>query len=135
MNYWILKSEPETYSFDDLLKDGKTKWNGVRNHQAKNFLKQMKVGDICMIYHSGDCKEIVGTAKVSKEAYPDLDPKKPGDWVQVDITPEKKLQRSVSLSEMRSEKALKDLLLFRQSRLSVIPFPNAAAKDFLKQHI
>ncbi len=120
-SYWLLKSEPETYSFQQLQKDKKTNWNGVRNFQARNFLRTIKQGDLTLIYHSGDEKAVVGIAKVVKEAYPDLDPKKPGDWVQVDLEPMKIFKRPVSLKEIKSEPALKDLLLIKQSRLSVMP--------------
>lgn len=125
MKYWLLKTEPETFSIDQLMKEGKTNWNGVRNYQARNFLREMKVGDLAVIYHSGDERAAVGTAKVSKAAYPDPDPKKPGDWVQIDIVADRKFTRSVPLSEMKSDKALAGLLLFKQSRLSCMPVEKA----------
>ena len=121
MNYWLYKTEPETYSFDDLLRDKKTNWNGVRNFQARNNLKAARKGDQVLIYHSGDDKSVVGVAEVSTDPYPDPDPTKSGDWVQVDLKPIRKLNRPVTLSEIKADKSLKDLLLIRQSRLSVMP--------------
>lgn len=125
-NYWLFKSEPGTYSFSQLQKDGKTNWNGVRNFQARNFLQQVKAGDRALIYHSGDDKAVVGIAKVVRAAYPDPDPKKPGEWVQIDLAPEKALH-PVTLKEMKATPSLADLLLIKQSRLSCMPI---SAKDF-----
>jgi len=119
--YWLLKTEPSTYSFEQLLKDKKTNWNGVRNFQARNYLKAVKKGDLALIYHSGDTKAVVGVAKVTQEAYSDPDPKKSGDWVQVDLEPVKALGRPVSLAEIKTTSKLADLPLIKQSRLSVMP--------------
>lgn len=120
MNYWLLKSEPTVYSFAQLVRDGKTHWNGVRNHQAANNLRAMKKGDEAFFYHSNDGKEIVGIVTITREAYPD-----PGDetgkFVMVDIKPLLALNLSVGLAAMKSEPALKDLQLIKQSRLSVVP--------------
>lgn len=120
MNYWLLKSEPTVYSFSQLVRDGKTHWNGVRNHQAANNLRAMKKGDEAFFYHSNDGKEIVGIVTITREAYPD-----PGDetgkFVMVDIKPLLALNLSVCLAAMKSEPALKDLQLIKQSRLSVVP--------------
>ena len=121
VNHWLLKTEPDTYSFAQLLKDKQTAWNGVRNFQARNFLKQAQVGDLAIIYHSGKKPAAVGIAKVSKASYPDLDPKKPGDWVQIDLVPVASFPQEVSLSQMKVEKSLKDLILIKQSRLSCMP--------------
>lgn len=118
--YWLLKTEPSTYSFSQLLKDGKTNWNGVRNYQARNFLRQAKKGDLALIYHSGDDKAVVGIARIAKPAYQDPDPKG-GDWVQIDLEPLAKLPKSVALKELKSQESLKGLLLIRHSRLSVMP--------------
>lgn len=131
-SYWLLKTEPETFSFEQLLKDGKTNWNGVRNFQARNFLKAMKKDDLALIYHSGDSKAVVGIAKVTREAYPDLDPKKPGEWVQVDLAPVKALARSVSLSEIKANKELTGLALIKQSRLSCMPVSAAHYQVLVK---
>lgn len=125
--YWLFKTEPETYSFAQLLKDGKTNWNGVRNFQARNFLLKAEKGDPAIIYHSGDDKCVVGIAKVIKAAYPDLDPEKPGDWVQIDLAPIEELNRSIPLKEIKSTPALADMLLIKQSRLSCMPI---SAKHF-----
>jgi predicted RNA-binding protein with PUA-like domain len=119
--YWLMKTEPTTYSFEQLEKDGKTNWSGVRNFQARNNLKNAKKGDLVLIYHSGDDKAVVGIAKVSKGAYPDLDPKKPGEWVQVDIEPVKSIGAPVTLKTIKSESKLKTIPLIRLSRLSVMP--------------
>ena len=119
-SYWIFKTEPETYSFDDLEKDGLTNWNGVRNFQARNFLRECKKGDEVLIYHSGDEKAVIGVATICKEAY--LDPEKGEDhWVQVDIKPKMRLKWTVPLKTLKSEKSLNALKLIRQSRLSVSP--------------
>ncbi len=132
-SYWLLKTEPSTYSFSQLLKDGKTNWNGVRNFQARNFLKQIKAGDRVLIYHSGDDRAVVGIAQVSKEAYPDPDPKKPGDWVQIDLKPVTKFKIPVSLKEIKSTAQLKDLLLIKQGRLSVMPITKIHYEVLLKK--
>jgi predicted RNA-binding protein with PUA-like domain len=125
--YWLFKTEPETYSFAQLLKDGKTNWNGVRNFQARNFLLKAEKGDQAIIYHSGDDKCVVGIAKVIKAAYPDLDPEKPGDWVQIDLAPVEEFNRTISLKEIKATPALADMLLIKQSRLSCMPI---SAKHF-----
>src|SRR5437588_13060520 len=100
-SYWLLKSEPSTYSFDHLIRDGKTNWNGVRNFQARNHLARISKGDIALIYHSGDDKAVVGVARVVREGYPDPDPKKPGDWVQIDLEPVRPLTQPVTLAEIK----------------------------------
>jgi len=131
MNHWLLKTEPSTYSFAQLLKDGMTNWNGVRNFQARNNLRQFAVGDICLIYHSGDDKAVVGIAKVSKAGYPDPDPKKKGDWVQVDLKPVQALS-PVALTTLKSTPALKELPLIRHTRLSVMPVTEDHYETILK---
>lgn len=118
--FWLLKSEPGTYSFSTLLKDKKTNWDGIRNFQARNFLRQASRGDVALIYHSGDEKAVVGLAEITREAYPDLDADG-GDWVQVDIRGLKSLKKSVPLATLKATPALKDILLIKQSRLSVMP--------------
>lgn len=85
--YWLLKTEPSTYHFDELLESGKTNWNGVRNYQARNFIREIKKGDLVLIYHSGDDRAVIGTALVNSNPYPDLDPKKPGEWVRINTYP------------------------------------------------
>lgn len=118
MNYWLVKSEPETYSWDDLVRDKKTTWDGVRNFQARNNLKAMKKGDLALFYHSNEGKEIIGTAKIIKEAYPDPKDK---DWVVVDLGIGKKLKNSVTLAQVKATKNLAQMALVRVSRLSVQP--------------
>lgn len=131
-SYWLLKTEPSTYSFTDLARDGKTNWNGVRNFQARNHLAQIEKGDIALIYHSGDDKAVVGIAQVAKEGYPDPDPKKPGEWVQIDIKPLKPLKSPVLLSQIKTEKSLQTLPLIKQSRLSVMPITEQHYRTLLK---
>lgn len=119
MQYWILKTEPETFSFEDLMKKSHEMWDGVRNYQARNNLKAMNVNDLCLIYHSGKDKGVVGVAKVVKAAYPD--PTSDSDqWVCVDIAPVRPLG-FFSLEQIKSDPQLSDIGLLRQSRLSVIP--------------
>jgi predicted RNA-binding protein with PUA-like domain len=120
MNYWLVKTEPESYSWSDLLKDGRTAWTGVRNFQARNNLRGMKKGDPVFFYHSVSEKQIVGVAGVAREGYPDPTAKE-GDWVCVDLVPAKTLAQPVTLAAIKNESALKDILLLRNSRLSVIP--------------
>ncbi len=120
MAHWLLKSEPHKYSWDMMVRDGRTHWDGVRNHQAAINLKAMKVGDTAFFYHSNEGKEIVGIVKIVKTAYPD-----PGDptgrFVMVDVAPIKPVKTFVTLAQMKAEPRLADLALIRQSRLSVVP--------------
>ncbi len=119
-NHWLVKQEPEDYSWDDLIRDGKTQWTGVRNFQARNNLKQMTVGDRVLFYHSGKEKSVVGIAEVAKASYPDPTIDDPS-WVAVDIKGVKRLQRPVPLADIKANQTLRDFLLVRQSRLSVMP--------------
>src|SRR5262245_5850224 len=116
--HWLVKQEPEAYSWADFLKDGKTAWTGVRNFQARNNLRAMKKGDFVFFYHSVSEKQVVGLARVEKEAYPDPTAKE-GDWVCVDLVPVKALKQPVSLDVIKTDKVLKNIPLVRQSRLSV----------------
>ncbi len=118
MNYWLVKTEPGTYSWEDLVRDKKTTWDGVRNFQARNNLKAMKKGDLAFFYHSGDDKAVIGISKVSKEAYPDPKDK---DWLVVDLEVNKKLKNPVTLAQVKAIKKLADMVLVRVSRLSVQP--------------
>jgi predicted RNA-binding protein with PUA-like domain len=118
MAYWLVKTEPETFSWDKFTKDKKTTWDGVRNFQARSNMKTMQKGDIVFFYHTGDEKSIVGLAKASSDPYPE--PKEP-DWVAVDLVPDKKLKNPVTLSQIKSEKRLSDMVLVRAPRLSVQP--------------
>jgi len=126
MNYWLVKSEPFKYSWDDLVKDGSTYWDGVRNYQARNNLKLMKKGDLVLYYHSNEGKEVVGVARVVEEFYqdPTIDDDR---WVVVDIEPVNKLSNPVSLSDIKTDKRLQKIPLITQSRLSVMPI---LKKDF-----
>lgn len=120
MNYWIVKQEPEDYSFTDFVADGRTAWTGVRNYQARNNLRAMKVGDKLLFYHSGEQKAIVGTARVEKAAYPDPTAKE-GDWIAVDLKADKPLKNPVTLAALKADNLLKNIALVRNSRLSVSP--------------
>ncbi len=120
MNYWLAKSEPETYAWAQLVKDGKTAWTGVRNFQARNNLRAMKKGDLVFFYHSVSEKQIVGLAKVAKEFYPDATAEE-GDWSCVDLAPVKALIKPVTLETIKMDKLLQDMPLVKQSRLSVTP--------------
>ena len=119
-SHWLLKTEPGTYSYSELVKTKTTQWDLVRNFQARNYLRKMAKGDLALIYHSGDERAVVGLARIVKEAYPDPDPDG-GDWSQVDIQSLKAMVRSISLTEIKETSALKDMLLIKQSRLSVMP--------------
>ena len=120
MVYWLMKSEPGEYSWDDLVRDGRTEWDGVRNHQAANNLKAMKVGDRAFFYHSVNGKKIVGVMDVVREAYPDPSDGK-GRFVMVDVVPVAPVPRPVTLAAVKADGRFADLLLVRQSRLSVLP--------------
>ena len=120
MNFWLVKSEPSTYSWDDLVKDGRTKWDGVRNYQARNNLKAMKKGDHMLYYHSGAEPGVVGIAKVVKESYPDT-ATDDDRWVVIDIEPVKVLNKPVPLDDIKRDKRLKNISLIKQGRLSVAP--------------
>jgi predicted RNA-binding protein with PUA-like domain len=130
-NSWLVKQEPEDYSWDDLVRDKKTAWTGVRNFQARNNLRNMKTGDAVLFYHSGKEKSVVGIAEVAKAAYPD--PTAEDDsWIAVDIKPVKPLAAPVSLADIRANAKLHDLLLVRQSRLSVMPVPREHFDEIVK---
>jgi len=118
--YWMVKQEPETYSWDDFVKDGQTDWTGVRNYQARNNLREMRVGERVLFYHSGKGKEVVGLAEVAKTAYADPTADDP-QWVAVDLKPVKPLATPVQLAAIRYDDRLSQLPLIRQSQLSVMP--------------
>jgi predicted RNA-binding protein with PUA-like domain len=124
MNYWLVKQEPGSFAWATLVKDGRTDWTGVRNFQARNHLRAMKKGDAVLFYHSGEEKQVVGLARVEKQAYPDPTADE-GDWSAVDIVPVKALKRPVTLQQIKADKVLKDMPLVRQSRLSVSPVTQA----------
>lgn len=120
MNYWLIKSDPEEYSWQDLVKDGSTSWTGVRNYAARNHLRGMKKGDIVLVYHSTIDKAVIGIAKVAKEAYIDTTAEDE-QWSAVDVSSHKALKRPVELAEMKKERLLRDIGLIRIGRLSVMP--------------
>lgn len=118
MNYWLVKSEPEAYSWTQFLKDGKTAWTGVRNYQARNNLRAMKKSDAVLFYHSVSDKHVVGIARVVKEAYPDATAEE-GDWSCVDLQPVRTLKQPVTLETIKTDKILRDMQLVKLSRISV----------------
>ena len=118
--YWLVKSEPEAFSWDQQVANGVEPWTGVRNHAAKNNLKAMRVGDLAFFYHSNTGKEIVGIVEVARAAYPDPTAES-GDWVAVDMRAAGPMPQPVTLAAIKAEPALADLALVRQSRLSVLP--------------
>ena len=120
MKYWLLKSEPDTWSWDNQVKEGASMWDGVRNYQARNNLKEMKKNDLCFFYHSVTERSIVGIVKVVKEYYPDPTDKT-GRFVVVDVKAIKKLKKPVSLDQIKENSKLQDIALVKQSRLSVMP--------------
>lgn len=120
MSFWLVKSEPGAWSWDDQMRDSVTAWTGVRNHQASNFLKAMKLGDLCFFYHSVSEKSVVGVVEVVREAYVDptaADPR----WVCVDVKAVQTVPRPVTLADIKAVPELADIALIRQSRLSVMP--------------
>jgi predicted RNA-binding protein with PUA-like domain len=120
MNYWLVKSEPETYSWTQFVKDGKTAWTGVRNFAARLNLRAMKSGDRVFFYHSGERKSVIGLGCVVKEFYSDPTAEE-GDWSCVDLAAEKALTKPVTLAQIKADKLLKEMVLAKQSRLSVSP--------------
>jgi predicted RNA-binding protein with PUA-like domain len=120
MAHWLMKSEPFKYSWDDLIKDGRTHWNGVRNHQAALYLKAMAIGDEVFFYHSNEGLAVVGIARVVKLAYPDPSDEK-GRFVMVDIEPVRAVRCPVTLAAMKAEPRLEGMKMFQQFRLSVCP--------------
>jgi len=126
MQHWLVKSEPNTYSWDDLVRDGQTYWDGVRNYQARNNLRAMSVGDQVLYYHSQEGLAVVGVAQVTREAY--QDPSTSDErWSAVNIEPVDKLEQPVSLHDIKQDKRLQNMALVKHSRLSVMP---VAKKDF-----
>ena len=129
MAHWLMKSEPESYSWDDLVRDGATEWDGVRNNAARLHLKAMKPGDEAFFYHSMSDKAVVGIMKIVRSAEPD--PKAP-DWVRVRVEPVRKLERPVTLADIKAEPSLAKMELIRQSRLSVAPVRDEEWKKVLE---
>ncbi len=131
INYWLLKSEPNTWSWFDQVKEGPSMWDGVRNFQARNNLMKMKLGDLCFFYHSVNEKSIVGIVKVIKEYYQDPTDKT-GKFVVVDVKAVKKLKRAVTLLEIKKNKKLNEVALIKQSRLSVMPLKKIEWNEILE---
>ena len=129
MNYWMVKQEPEKYSFDDFLKEGKTDWTGVRNFQARNNLRAMKRGDKVLFYHSVSEKAVVGIAEVSREEFPDATDEK---WIAVELKPVEKFAKNVTLDEIKANENLRNIVLMKQSRLSVLPLTPEEFEVILK---
>ncbi|HWX20334.1 MAG TPA: EVE domain-containing protein [Candidatus Binatia bacterium] len=131
MQYWLVKQEPEAYSWANFVKERRAAWTGVRNFQARNHLRAMKSGDLVFFYHSVTDKQVVGIARVQKEAYPDPTANE-GDWSCVDLVPVKALKWPVTLDIIRSDKELKHMPLVKQSRLSVMPLTREQFERVLK---
>lgn len=131
MHYWLLKTEPSTFSWNDLVRDKIGHWDGVRNYLARNNLRSMKKGDLVFVYHSVEGKCIVGIAKVVREAYPDASALK-GDWSMVDIKPVKKFVQEITLDEVKKNPALKNMALVTHMRLSVQPVKESEWEIILK---
>ena len=130
-SFWLVKQEPSSYSWSDLVAEGETSWTGVRNFAARNNLRKMRPGDEVLFYHSGDEKGVVGIAKVTRTAYPDPTAKE-GDWSTVHLAAVKPLPRAVTLHEIKSNSRLKGIPLIRQSRLSVMPLTESDFREILK---
>jgi predicted RNA-binding protein with PUA-like domain len=127
MKHWLVKQEPDSYPWEQFVRDKGTAWTGVRNFQARNNLRAMKKGDEVFYYHSVTGKSVVGLARVAREAYADPTAKE-GDWSCVDLVPVKSCRTPVTLDQIKSEPSLRDIALLRQSRLSVMPLTAAEAK-------
>lgn len=128
MHYWLLKTEPSTYSWDDLARDKTASWTGVRNFGARNMLRAMQKGDRAFVYHSGDDKAIVGVAEITEPAYPDATAGE-GDWSAVTIRAVKPLAHPLTLAEIKKRPALKAMVLVKNSRLSVQPVTAAEWRE------
>ncbi len=131
MNYWLLKSEPEAYSYQPLVKENTGRWDGVRNYMARNNLRAMAVGDLALFYHSVQEKAVVGVCKVSKTAYADPTAES-GDWSCVEVKPVKKLPIPVTLEQIKSEPALAQIAMLKYNRLSVVPLTEAEYQHILE---
>ena len=131
MNYWLIKSEPDEYSYQDLVAEGTGMWDGVRNYAARNHLRSMKKGDLVLFYHSRQGLEVVGICQAVKEAYPDPTAEK-GDWSAVDFKAVKPLKKPVPLSDIKKEPSLQEMPLVRIGRLSVMPVTEEEFKKVLE---
>ena len=131
MQYWLVKQEPEDFSWSDLVKAGKTAWTGVRNFQARNNLRSMKKGELVLFYHSGSGKEVVGVCRVDKEFFPDPTASE-GDWSAVELVPVTPCKMPVSLAAIKADKVLQTMVLVKMSRLSVVPVTSAQFQRVLE---
>lgn len=131
MKYWMVKQEPEAYSFDRLLKDKTTDWTGIRNFQARNNLREMRVGDKVLFYHSVSERSVVGLAEVSREAFADATGEE-GKWIAVEIKAVRKFEKPVTLDEIKQNSDLQNIALIKQSRLSVIPLSEIEFKTIIE---
>ncbi|MEI7741540.1 MAG: EVE domain-containing protein [bacterium] len=129
MSYWLLKADPDSNNWLKLLEDKKLGWPGVRNFQARNFLREMKKGDLAFYFHGGEERQVVGIARVESAAYPDPNDEK---WETIDITPVKAVSRPVSIEEIRSRQACYQMPLLKQSRLSVQPVTESEWQEIMK---
>ncbi len=130
-SYWLVKSEPFKYAWDELVKDGSTYWDGVRNYEARNNLASMRKGDLALYYHSNQGKEVVGVARITRTAYQDPTTKDER-WVVVDLEPVVPLKRPVTLAEIRADASLAEIQLLRRGRLSVVPVTKPEFQRVLK---
>lgn len=130
MNYWLMKSEPDVFSYDDLVEKGKAEWDGVRNHAAQLHMKAMRKGDLSLFYHSNIGVEAVGIMEIVEEAAPDSTDDS-GKWIAVHVAPKEKLKKPVTLKAMKADPALADMVMLRQSRLSVSPLTEAQFRHIL----
>jgi len=131
LGYWLAKSEPSAYPWERLVADRRTTWDGVRSFEARNNLRAMKKGELVLFYHSNEGKEIVGVAKVVREAYPDQSAED-GDWSAVDLAPVRALAAPVGLAAIKTDEKLANMALLRRSRLSVVPVTPAEFEHILK---
>ncbi len=130
MKHWLVKSEPESYSWQDFVKEGRAAWTGVRNFQARNNLRAMEKGDLVFFYHSGSQKQIAGLARVAREAYPDPTADE-GAWACVDLTPVKSVAKPVALAAIKADSLVKNIAMVKNSRLSVTPLTQAQFERLL----
>jgi predicted RNA-binding protein with PUA-like domain len=130
MNHWLVKQEPESYSWLDFVREGRAAWTGVRNFQARNNLRAMQKGDLVFFYHSGAEKQIAGLARVAREAYPDPTADE-GDWVCVDLTPVKAMAKPVALAAIKADSRVNDIAMVKNTRLSVTPLAKAQFERLL----
>ncbi len=131
MNYWLMKSEPDVFSYDDLVEKGTAEWDGVRNHAAQGHMRAMRKGDLAFFYHSNIGLQAVGIVTIVEEAAPDSTDDS-GKWIAVRVAPKEKLEKPVSLKTMKADPALADMVMLRQSRLSVAPLTKAQFDHIVK---